>query len=212
MSLVCSNWTLQAPRTVRGTYRDLQPSVVAPPGRIGAGRGEIQTDRLARRHRGVHRAGRRKAGGDDRADLPTWRGGVPSAPLAAASDGPDTLRDIPRHYETIGRFRRVDGLATSPSAFGHGDAEAAVQLVGEHFLRGHHAVPDGIRDEVSDPDLGIPFPRTLGMGRGSASAAVVPDGWIETIWRRNPYTITLRVTEAWRAARATEAKHRRSRT
>ena len=67
-----------------------------------------------------------------------------SAPLATASDGPDTFRNVLIRPETLGRFRRVDCLASGPSASRHGDAEAPVQHRGPHFPRGHgRTVPDG---------------------------------------------------------------------
>ena len=61
-------------------------------------------------------------------------------PLAAVSAEVETSWHDLERSGTVGESLRVDSLASLSSAFGHGDAEAAVQLTRK---RGAHCVPQG---------------------------------------------------------------------
>lgn len=52
------------------------------------------------------------------------------APLAAASHGPEALRNVLKRPGTVDNFLQVDGPAQGLSAFRHGDAARVLQHTG----------------------------------------------------------------------------------
>jgi len=74
-------------------------------------------------------------------------------PLAAVSVEAETSWHDLERSGTVGDFRRVDLLASGPSASKHGDAETPVRHADLHIPDGHlRTVFHGIRGEAPDPN------------------------------------------------------------
>ena len=90
-------------------------------------------------------------------------------PLAAVSAEVETVRNDLGRSGTVGSFRRVDLLASGPSASKHGDVETPIRHAGLHIPDGHlRTVFHGIRGEAPDPnraDGSAPKARDMGRDR-----------------------------------------------